>query len=82
MVSSANLGFIVHLDRIAVESWDVEYEPEVFPGLVYRLDDPHAVMLIFRSGKIIIAGTKNKEQAKQAAEKTQEMIRGLNAIIA
>ena len=80
-VSSANLGFMVHLDRIAVESWDVEYEPEVFPGLVYRLDDPKAVMLIFRSGKIIIAGTKNKEQAKQAAEKTREMIKGLNAVL-
>ena len=81
MVSSADLGFMVHLDKLAVESWNVEYEPEQVPGLVYRLDDPHAVMLIFRSGKIIIAGTKTRKHAKQAAEKTQEMIKGFNAIL-
>jgi len=79
MVSSASMDFKVNLDTIALESWNVEYEPEQFPGLVYRLDDLNTVMLIFRSGKIIITGATSKKQAEQAAEKTKEMVLSLNA---
>ena len=79
MVSSASMDFKVNLDTIALESWNVEYEPEQFPGLVYRLDDLSTVMLIFRSGKIIITGATSKKQAEQAAEKTKEMVLSLNA---
>ncbi len=82
MVCSSDLGFMVFLDKIAVESWNVEYEPEQFPGLVYRLDEPKAVMLIFRSGKMIITGATTKKKAKLAAEKTKEMIIEHNAILA
>jgi transcription initiation factor TFIID TATA-box-binding protein len=42
----------------------VEYEPEQFPGLVYRLDQ--GVILIFSSGKLILTGFTNIEDAKQA----------------
>ena len=76
MVSSSELGFMVHLDRLAVESWNVEYSPETFPGLVYRLDDPKAVMLIFRSGKIIITGTAGilyLEHTKKATVPTKKV---------
>ena len=73
------MDFKVNLDTIALESWNVEYEPEQFPGLVYRLDDLNTVMLIFRSGKIIITGATSKKQAEQAAEKTKEMVLSLNA---
>jgi len=79
MVSSASMDFKVNLDTIALESWNVEYEPEQFPGLVYRLDDLNTVMLIFRSGKIIITGATSKKQAEEAAEKTKEMVLSLNA---
>jgi transcription initiation factor TFIID TATA-box-binding protein len=81
MVSSADLGFMVHLDKLAVESWNVEYSPETFPGLVYRLDNPKTVMLIFRSGKIIITGATSPEDAQKAAEKTRDMIKDLNAVL-
>lgn len=79
MVSSAAMDFKVNLDTIALESWNVEYEPEQFPGLVYRLDDVKCVMLIFRSGKIIITGATSKKQAELAAEKTREMVLELKA---
>lgn len=81
MVSSASLDFKVNLDIIAMESWNVEYEPEQFPGLVYRLDDLKTVMLIFRSGKIIITGATSKKQAEQAAEKTKEMVLSFDAAL-
>ena len=34
----------------------IEYEPEQFPGLIYRMDEPHAVLLLFGSGKIVCTG--------------------------
>jgi transcription initiation factor TFIID TATA-box-binding protein len=45
-----------------------EYEPEQFPGLIYRLDDPQAVCLIFSSGKCVITGTRSVEDSNRAAD--------------
>ena len=40
---------------------NVEYEPEIFPGLVYRIEVPKLVVLVFSSGKLVIAGGKTPE---------------------
>ena len=45
-----------------------EYEPEQFPGLIYRLDNPRAVCLIFSSGKCVITGTRSVEESNAAAD--------------
>jgi len=81
IVASASLGFKVNLDTIATECINTEYEPEQFPGLVFRLDNPKTVMLIFRSGRIIITGAKTPSDANLAAERTRDMIKEYNAII-
>lgn len=44
-----------------------EYEPEQFPGLIYRLDEPSAVCLIFSSGKCVITGCSSIAEAEEAA---------------
>ncbi|MEI6293149.1 MAG: TATA-box-binding protein, partial [Methanomicrobiales archaeon] len=61
MVCSYDLGIKINLNRVAVtfNVENIEYEPEQFPGLVYRIKDPKIVVLIFSSGKIILAGGKN-----------------------
>lgn len=46
----------------------VEYEPEQFPGLVYRLDDPPVVALLFASGNVIITGCTRVSDAERAIE--------------
>ena len=46
----------------------VEYEPEQFPGLIYRLDDPKVVCLIFGSGKMVITGARHKDEILEAVE--------------
>jgi len=74
IVASASVGFEVNLDVLAIEVMNTEYEPEQFPGLVFRLDKPKTVMLIFRSGKLIITGAKTPKEANLSAEKTREMI--------
>jgi transcription initiation factor TFIID TATA-box-binding protein len=45
-----------------------EYEPEVFPGLIYRIDDPRSVCLVFSSGKCVITGCRSVEDANEAAD--------------
>lgn len=43
-----------------------EYEPEQFPGLIYRPADIDCVLLIFGSGKVIITGATSIESAEEA----------------
>ena len=81
IVASASLDFKVNLDMLATECFNTEYEPEQFPGLVFRLDSPKTVMLIFRSGKIIITGAKTPKDANLAAERTRDAVKSYDAII-
>ena len=61
MVCSYNLDRYINLNKLTVtlNVENVEYEPEQFPGLVYRIKDPKIVVLIFSSGKIILTGGRN-----------------------
>jgi transcription initiation factor TFIID TATA-box-binding protein len=81
IVASSAIGVEINLDQLALECYNTEYEPEQFPGLVYRLDEPKTVILIFRSGKMIITGAKNLKELKRAAQKSKEMVHEYNAII-
>jgi transcription initiation factor TFIID TATA-box-binding protein len=71
IVTSADLGSGINLNKIAVGfNLDrIEYEPEQFPGLVYRLENPKVVVLLFGSGKLIITGGKEPEDARKAVQK-------------
>ncbi|MEA3255605.1 MAG: TATA-box-binding protein [Candidatus Altiarchaeota archaeon] len=81
IVASSKVDFKVNLDLLAMESENTEYEPEQFPGLVFRLAEPKTVMLVFRSGKMIITGAKTAEAAQKAAEETCRIIKEIGAII-
>jgi len=51
------------------------YEPEQFSGLIYRMDDPRVVILIFASGKLVCAGAKKEEEVSVVVTKLQETLR-------
>ena len=53
----------------------VEYEPEQFPGLVYRLDSPKVVVLLFGSGKMVWTGAKVPEDVVRAVQKIAAELR-------
>ncbi len=74
IVASVNFGRKFDLERIARRFENAEYEPEVFPGLVFRLDDPKVVLLLFVSGKGVCAGAKSIKDVKRAAQKTSEIL--------
>ena len=67
IVCSYDLGDKINLNKVVMtlNLENIEYEPEQFPGLVYRLDDPKIVALLFSSGKIILTGGKNLEDVKR-----------------
>ncbi|MET1124010.1 MAG: TATA-box-binding protein [Archaeoglobaceae archaeon] len=79
IVASADLGVDLNLNAIAVGLGleNIEYEPEQFPGLVYRLDDPRVVVLIFGSGKMVVTGGKSPDDARKAVERIAEELRTL-----
>lgn len=67
MVCTAELHKDIDLNQMMVilgfES--TEYEPEQFPGLIYRPEDNQGVILIFNSGKIVITGVISVDQASK-----------------
>ncbi|MDG6228410.1 MAG: TATA-box-binding protein [Candidatus Thermoplasmatota archaeon] len=70
IVATADLEGELNLNEVAVGLGleNVEYEPEQFPGLVYRLDDPKVALLLFSSGKMVCAGARNFEDISRAVE--------------
>ena len=68
IVASANLGRELNLGAIVVglKLEGMEYEPEVFPGLVYRIVEPKSAILIFSSGRLVITGGKTMEDCEKS----------------
>mmetsp|Transcript_37023 Transcript_37023/g.42234 ORF Transcript_37023/g.42234 Transcript_37023/m.42234 type:complete len:230 (-) Transcript_37023:261-950(-) len=70
IVGSTNVGFQIRLEGLVyAHSVYASFEPELFPGLIYRMDKPRVDFLIFLSGKIVITGARTEEDLKQAYTK-------------
>jgi transcription initiation factor TFIID TATA-box-binding protein len=66
IVASANLHGKIDLEMAADIMENVMYEPEQFPGLIYRMQTPKVVMLLFASGKLVCTGAKHEDMVKEA----------------
>ena len=82
IVTSADLGESLNLNAIAIGLGleHIEYEPEQFPGLVYRIDDPDVVALLFGSGKLVITGGTDPDDAREAVDVIVEELDGLGLL--
>ncbi len=82
MVATADLGGELNLSEVAVALGleNVEYEPEQFPGLVYRIREPKVAMLLFGSSKIVCVGAKSIEDVSKAVEKLSEELTSLGLL--
>ena len=82
VVASANLGQRLNLNAIAIGLGleNIEYEPEQFPGLVYRLDEPSVVVLLFGSGKAVVTGGKTREEVERAATEVESRLTDLGLL--
>lgn len=70
VIVSTRLDQSIDIEKMAVTLKRAEYEPEVFPGLIYRRSDPKATIIMFSSGKITSIGTKSERDGKLAIDKT------------
>jgi len=68
IVGSCDAGFPINLEDLSNSGHKMycTYEPELFPGLIYRMMDPKIVLLIFASGKIVLTGAKTREDIQNA----------------
>jgi len=80
IVASARVGTELNLDQIAFSLENAEYEPEQFPGLVYRMDEPRVAFLLFGSGKIVCTGGRTITDVGKAVKKLSEKLKSIKAI--
>src|SRR5438132_10645516 len=74
VVASTSLGRELDLKAIALALGGSEYEPEQFPGLIYRIKEPKTAILLFRSGKVVCTGAKSLENVKTAIDLVAKQI--------
>lgn len=80
IVASANLHICVDLERAALTLENSMYEPEQFPGLIHKMDEPKVVLLIFSSGKMVITGAKREEEVYEAVARIYEKLKSIRAL--
>jgi transcription initiation factor TFIID TATA-box-binding protein len=69
IVASGAVGMDLNLNTLAMKLPNTEYEPEQFPGLVYKLPEAKATFLLFSNGKIVCTGTKSEKEVHEALDK-------------
>ena len=75
VVASASVDQKMDLNEITRKFPDVEYHPDQFPGLVFRLRTPKTATLIFTSGKMVCTGSKSEEIARKAVKTVVQKLR-------
>ena len=69
----------LNLELIALWLDHSMYEPEQFPGLIFRLQKPKNVLLLFQSGNLVCTGGKSEKQVHEAVAKTYDLLEEINA---
>jgi len=78
IVASGAINISLNLNFLALELENTEYEPEQFPGLVYKLVEPNATFLLFSNGKLVCTGTKNNQQLEDSMKQLIKTIKEAN----
>ena len=77
IVASGSIDLKLNLNLLALQLENTEYEPEQFPGLVYKLAAPTATFLLFSNGKLVCTGTKNREQLEESMKQLNKNIKAV-----
>ncbi len=75
IVAAGSVGMDLNLNVLAMKLENTEYEPEQFPGLVYKLPEQKATFLLFSNGKVVCTGTKSEEEVNLALDKLIENLK-------
>ena len=74
IVASGGLCGIIDLEKSAYSLEKAMYEPEQFPSLIYRMNDPKVVILLFTSGNLVVTGAKKEEEVHRALATLQKTL--------
>ncbi|MDH5770733.1 MAG: TATA-box-binding protein [Candidatus Bathyarchaeota archaeon] len=74
IVASASLGVRVDLEKGSSSLERTMYEPEQFPGMVYRMKEPKVVILIFSTGKLVITGARREKEVYTAVSSLRQKL--------
>ncbi len=80
IVVAGNLGFELDLYKLLYELMDkvdIEYEPEQFPGAIIKLKNPKATILVFKNGKVVVVGAREKKTIEEALKKVYDLLKPL-----
>lgn len=80
IVASGSLGVPVNIEETARVLDKTMYEPDQFPGLVYRMEEPKVVILIFSNGKIVCTGAKQESEVYEAVSRLRRILEEGNLI--
>ena len=82
IIASTNVEKELHLSSISkgLINEHVNYKPEEFPGLIYKIDHLGAIIIVFSSGKIVCTGTKTIDDASKAIELMKEKLSSIGAL--
>jgi len=80
IVASASLGGNVDLEKAVTVLGSCMYEPEQFPGLIYRMTEPRVVILVFASGSLVCTGAKKEQDVYDSVRKLHVMLEEQNLI--
>ena len=75
VVASATIEQRLDLKEITKKFPDVEWNPDLFPGAVFKLKNPKTATLLFRTGKMVCTGAKSEELARKAVKKVVQLLR-------
>ena len=78
MVASGSIKMDLNLNSLAMKLPNTEYEPEQFPGLVYKLQGTRATFLLFSNGKIVSTGTRSETKLREAVAKLVVNLKKMN----
>jgi transcription initiation factor TFIID TATA-box-binding protein len=84
IVASAILNGFIDLDKLYSSEGmegNILFEPEQFPALIYRWDNPQVIFLVFSTGKIVCVGAKNEEDIYEAIENLREKLEESEVLI-
>ena len=82
IIASTNIEKELHLSSISkgLIMEHVDYKPEEFPGLLYKIDYLGAIVIVFSSGRIVCTGTKTIDDASKAIELVKEKLSSIGAL--
>ena len=74
IVVSADLHANIDLFSLSKNIKEVDYEPEQFPGAIFRIKEPKAVIILFKNGKLICTGSNTTKNIKEVLERATKVI--------